>query len=33
VIPDQGEFTLEIRGMDWGKPVDIGPPPADQVVN
>jgi hypothetical protein len=28
---NQGTFGLEIRMRDWGRPVDISPPPADQV--
>lgn len=29
---DQGSFTLDVRYRDWGQPVQIDPPPADQVA-
>jgi hypothetical protein len=33
VLPDdQGEFTLDTRYRDWGKPVQITEPPADEIL-
>lgn len=29
---NQGTFTLDARYRDWGQPVQIDPPPADQVL-